>query len=84
MQPINQDWTNEDGTHAGGVSTGIGFTISWQRGALNVAGRNGAFLIEVLNACRHQIAYFQSTPFACEDNVKALEYLASSAGIPTP
>lgn len=26
MEPINQNWTNEDGTHAGGVSTGVGFT----------------------------------------------------------
>jgi hypothetical protein len=75
MEPINQNWTNDDGTHAGGVSTGVGFTIAWQRGPLNEAGRNGAFLIEVLEACRHQLRYYQMSKYACEENLKAMEHL---------
>lgn len=50
---LNKNWTNEDGTHDGGVSIGDKFTISWQRGPLGTDGidrRNGAFLIEVLEA----------------------------------
>lgn len=73
--PINQNWTNSDGTHDGGVSTGIGFTISWQRGGLNEAGRNGAFLVEVLESCYNQLNYFQNSKYACEENVEALEHL---------
>ncbi|MGL5060914.1 MAG: hypothetical protein ACRC62_13140 [Microcoleus sp.] len=51
MLPINKNWTDEDGNHAGGHSIGIGWTIVWQRGPLNKAGRNGAFLIELLGEC---------------------------------
>lgn len=72
---INQNWTNDNGTHDGGVSTGTGFTISWQRGPINVAGRNGAFLIEVMEACHSQLEYFQNSGYSCEENTKALEYL---------
>ena len=76
MEPININWTNDDGTHAGGQSYGIGFTIAWQRGAINeVGGRNGAFLTEVLQACRDQLAYFQNSKFASEENEIALTHL---------
>lgn len=75
MEPANFNWTNEDGSHAGGVSTGVGFTIAWQRGPLTEAGRNGAFLIEVLESCRCQLQYFQMSKYACDENLKALEHL---------
>jgi hypothetical protein len=51
MKTINTNWTDENGDHQGGQSCGKYFTIAWQRGPLNEAGRNGAFLIEVLEAC---------------------------------
>lgn len=51
MQPINKNWTDADGNHNGGQSIGDNFTIVWQRGPLKETGRNGAFLIEVLEAC---------------------------------
>lgn len=73
LNPVNWNWTDGEGDHQGGVSTGIGFTIAWQRGPLNVAGRNGAFLIEVLESCRSQIEYFQGSKFACNENLEALE-----------
>ncbi|MHC5779690.1 hypothetical protein [Nostoc sp.] len=72
---INQNWTNDDGTHGGGVSTGTGFTISWQRGPINVAGRNGAFLIEVLESCFSQLEYFQNSAYKSQENIDALNYL---------
>ncbi|MGG6281816.1 hypothetical protein ACQ4M3_09620 [Leptolyngbya sp. AN03gr2] len=76
FEAINCNWTN-NGKHEGGVSTGIGYTISWQRGPVNENGRNGAFLIEVLDSCLHQLYYFQeSNPeFSCEENDRALENL---------
>lgn len=81
MEPINQNWTNADNTHAGGVSTGIGYTISWQRGPLNEAGRNGAFLIEVLQACLSQVEYFQETYLPCEENATAIDHLNAAIAV---
>ena len=75
---ITSNWTDSDGNHDGGVSTGIGFTISWQRGSLNEAGRNGAFLIEVLESCLSQIEYFQSAKFQCQENADAIYHLEES------
>lgn len=75
MEPINENWTNADNTHAGGVSTGIGYTISWQRGPLNEVGRNGAFLIEVLQSCLNQVEYFQKTFLPGEENEAAIDHL---------
>ena len=72
---VNGNWTADDGAHDGGVSYGHGFCISWQRGPLNEAGRNGAFLIEVLEACLSQVVYFQSSKYACDENALAIEKL---------
>jgi hypothetical protein len=52
---LNQNWKDADGKPDGGVSIGEGFTIAWQRGALDKNGRNGAFLIEVLEAVQGAI-----------------------------
>lgn len=76
MTPINRNWYNQEGNHEGGVSTGIGYTIAWQRGALNIEGRNGAFLIEVLESCQNQIDSFNNGNFACAENLKASRSLA--------
>lgn len=75
MEPINKNWYDADENHQGGVSTGIGYTISWQRGTLNVEGRNGAFLIEVLESCKHQIDSFNTGKFACKENNSASVHL---------
>ena len=76
MQLINVSGGDMRFKHiSGGQSCGIGFTIAWQRGALNIAGRNGAFVIEVLEAVRSQIEYFQEAgngKFACQENAEAL------------
>ena len=80
MEPIDKNWTNEDGNHVGGISTGIGYTIAWQRGPLNVEGRNGAFLLEVLESCLNQMKYFNelNPAFQCSENDEAIENLSKT------
>ena len=75
MDSLNKNWSNEDGTHEGGVSCGVGYCISWQRGPLGDDGRNGAFLLEVLGSCRSQLAYFQDSKFKSQENEDALSHL---------
>jgi hypothetical protein len=76
--PIDKNWTDVEGGHEGGVSTGVGYTIFWQRGSLVESGRNGAFLIEVLESCRNQLAYYQDSSWACPENQEALDALNKS------
>jgi hypothetical protein len=80
MQPINQNWTDADGNHQGGQSTGIGYTIAWQRGDLG-QGRNGAFLIEVLESCLSQLNYFQNSKFASAENSRAIGHLSQAIAV---
>ena len=81
MEPtLNQNWA-ENGEHDGGQSYGPGFTIAWQRGPLTEAGRNGAFLSEVLDACRHQLAYFEYNRHACQENADALGHLEQAIAL---
>ena len=72
MEPINNSWITAEGFPDGAISTGIGFTIAWQRGPLTTNGRNGAFLLEVLGVCLHQLEQYQEGRFACAENEKAL------------
>ena len=80
MEPIDKNWTNEDGNHVGGISTGIGYTIAWQRGPLNVEGRNGAFMLEVLGSCLNQIHYYNNLnpAFRCPENYEAANHLSEA------
>jgi hypothetical protein len=76
---FTKNWTDDQGNHQGGVSYGEGFTISWQRGPLQESGgQNGAFLIEVLEACESQLAYYQDSKFGCQENLDALNLLRAS------
>lgn len=75
---IHRNWVTDEGFPDGGVSTGIGYTIAWQRGPLKIENqdnRNGAFLIDVLEACKNQIDTYQDGPFACEENKRAQTHL---------
>lgn len=79
MKSIHKNWNDSSGAPDGGVSTGIGFTISWQRGPCPLQpdgtqpDRNGAFLIEVLEACEAQLIHYQSGKFNCHENADALD-----------
>ena len=66
-------WTSE-GKPDGGMSYGIGFTIAWQRGSLVKEGRNGAYLIEVLEACEDELKH-KNKYFPCQENEEALSHL---------
>lgn len=71
--------TDIDGNPAGGLTTGIGFSIDWQNGPLCVDGvrlrQSGAFVEEVIEAAVDRIEYYQSGKFACEANAAALGFL---------
>ena len=76
-------WSDQDANPAGGVSTGRGFTISWQNGPLG-RGKdrrepNGAFVEDVIAAVIGRIEFYERSRFSCESNQKALEHLKQAA-----
>ena len=77
-----QHWLDGD-KPAGGVSTGRGFTISWQNGPLgqgdNRRDPNGAFVEDVLQAVIGRIEFYQASKFNCQDNEDALQSLRKAA-----
>lgn len=66
-------WETE-GKPDGGQSYGIGFAICWQRGSIQEQGRNGAYLIEVLEACLDELVH-KNKLFPCGENEEAIAYL---------
>lgn len=72
--PFEKNWLDAEGNPDGGISNGVGFTISWQRGSL-ASGRNGAFILDVLQSCLNQLDYYQQSKFACEENQAAIDHL---------
>jgi hypothetical protein len=66
-------WETE-GKPDGGQSYGIGWCIAWQRGSLQEQGRNGAFLIEILEACLDELEHKHKS-FPCPENEEALAAL---------
>lgn len=76
---FSEHWKDTSGNPAGGCTTGIGFTISWQNGPL---GRgedrrepNGAFVEDIIFAAIERIRFYQQSPFACKENADALFFL---------
>lgn len=49
--PASFNWMDGDGFPTGGQAIGQSFTIAWQRGPSLLVGRNGAFIIDVLECC---------------------------------
>src|SRR5262245_35119095 len=78
---FGQHWLDEHGNPAGGVSTGMGFTIAWQKGPLGQQrqGLNGAFVEDVIQAVIGRIEFYQASRFACQENVEALAALQMAA-----
>ena len=78
-----EHWLDDKGNPAGGVSTGRGFTISWQHGPLGRDGTrqepNGAFVEDVIQAVIGRIECYQSSQFACQENADALVALYEAA-----
>lgn len=64
---------------AGGHVGGTGLWIEWQNGPLNISGvrqePNGAFVEDVIDACKKRLEFYQSTQFNCEENQFAIDHL---------
>lgn len=79
---FSEQWSDDNGNPAGGVTTGKGFTISWQNGPLGRGNErrepNGAFVEDVIDAAADRIRFYQSSRFACADNAEALQHLEAA------
>lgn len=78
---MRQDFTAINHTLAGnpdgGTVHGLGLTINWQRGPLEVSHgeaprANGCFVETVIEAARQRLEYYQGTRFQCLENSLAL------------
>ena len=76
---VSEHWLDEDGNPAGGVSSAVGLTISWQNGPLgrgeNRRPPNGAFVETVTLATIKRLEFYQASKFACAENAEALVHL---------
>lgn len=81
---FEEHWSDENGNPAGGVSSGRGFSISWQNGPLGRGEErkepNGAFVEDVLSAIVGRIMFYQESKFACPENAEALFHLGVALG----
>lgn len=74
-------YTDADGNPEGGVTSGCGITISWQRGPLGRIGSdgrkspNGAFVEDVIEAAKSRLQFYQDGKFACDENDTAITHL---------
>lgn len=81
MKPehFSEQWSDESGNPAGGVSCGKGFCISWQNGPLGRGEErrepNGAFVETIIDAAKKRLEFYQSGKFACDMNARAIENL---------
>lgn len=70
---------DENGNPAGGTTTGVGISISWQNGPLgrgdDRVAQNGAFVEGVIAAAIDRIEYYQASKFKCRENALALTRL---------
>jgi len=82
---FEKHWDDIHGNPDGGVSTGVGFTIAWQRGPLGEVGSSercmptGAFAEDVLDALIGRIEYYQQSRFPCRENEETLIALHMAA-----
>ena len=76
---FEEHWTDSEGRPAGGVSSGTGFTVSWQNGPLNRGEDrkepNGAFVETVLKAVVGRLEFYQASQFNCQENADAIDYI---------
>ena len=84
---FSEQWSDEKDNPAGGVTSGRGFTISWQNGPLGKEDTperrepNGAFVEDIIAAAINRIQFYQFSKFHCEENAEALEHLAKAAEV---
>lgn len=72
-------WNDENGNPGGGCTYGIGVSIIWQKGPLGRGAERkeptGAFVEDVIWAAIDRLEYYQDSPFACDENEKAINHL---------
>jgi hypothetical protein len=74
-------FTDPEGRPEGGTTQAPGLLIAWQRGPLRDSAsgtenpRNGAFVMDVIEAAATRLHFYQRSPFACEENEVALVHL---------
>jgi hypothetical protein len=85
---FDEHWCDDHGYPVGGISSGRGFTISWQNGPLGRGqarrAPNGAFVEDVIQAVRQRIEFYQHVSgarFACDENQQAIEYLRMAENV---
>lgn len=78
---IVQNWTDDEGRPDGGLVTGAGIEIKWQKGPLGRVGTkervapNGAFVEDVIAAALERVRHYQESPFKCRENAIAITKL---------
>lgn len=79
---LKRDWKDDNGNPDGGVYTGKGFMIGWQKGPLVVDGirvePNGAFVETIIDAVVSRIEFYQDSKFACLENEAAIYHLKAA------
>lgn len=55
-----------------------GVTILFQNGPLVDGVENGIFMEDLLAICHHRLACLQAGPYACGENAKAMDHVASA------
>lgn len=79
-QHVDQRHLNDaQGNPAGGTTSGVGISISWQNGPLGRGADrklpNGAFVEGVLLAARGRLEFFQGSKFASAYNAAAIDHI---------
>lgn len=65
--------TDMQGRPAGGTTAGPGMMIVWQDGPIGPGQeQTGAQIDDVLEAAAGRLRFFQSSPWACDENAQAL------------
>lgn len=81
----SEHWSDKDGNPGGGVTTGTGFTISWQNGPLGRGAErkrpNGAFVEHIINAAIDRLNYYQGSKFTCQENAEAIVHLEKAMAV---
>jgi hypothetical protein len=79
MGDFSEHWLDSRGNPAGGVSTGMGYTISWQMGPLGRGEErripNGAFVESIIFAAIDRLQFYQRSKFHCDENEAAIMFL---------
>lgn len=73
---------DRDKNPAGGSSRGIGYTVTWQNGALGRGEdrkpQNGAFVEDIILVIISRVEFYQRTKFACTQNDETLKHLKAA------